>query len=297
MKLGNYHQGRHLLDEQLGDEIVGCPICNHHCRIHVLPIQSCPSVSLLRCSNCFAVSVSRLPTVDALDDYYRNYYTATQTLAVTTDSPERIAKRIAKYSPCVNEMKILDFGGGDGSIGIATLRALEVSGRVTVVDYDHQRFVDETKGITVNYKRKLTDLAETDFDLVIASAVLEHIPRPIPVLVDLMRLVRPGGSFYARTPYIVPLMTLARRFRVKIDFTFPAHLHDFGQPFWDELLNWLPNSGMDVLSSRPSPVETGMRTDPAGAVAAFALKAPWHFLGKRYPYVGGWECALVRRQS
>jgi SAM-dependent methyltransferase len=162
-----------------------------------------------------------------------------------------------------------------------------------VVDYEQRSSVVTPSSVTLSWEPTLDRLADRSFDLIIASAVLEHLPKPVPTLIDLLGRLAPGGTFYARTPYVVPVMRVARRVRVPFDFTFPAHLHDLGQPFWDGLLDWLPlregSIGLTHVSSRPSPLETSLRSHPIRTAAAALLKAPWRVLGPRYSLVGGWE--------
>lgn len=106
----------------------------------------------------------------------------------------------------------------------------------------------------------------------------------------LLGLLRKDGRFYARTPYVAPLMNLCRTFGIGWDFTYPAHVHDLGQAFWEAYFKSSAcSANMTILASRPSIVETSMSEHLARTVAAYALKAPWYLLRHRYKLVGGWE--------
>ncbi len=296
MRSTAFHEGRHLTEDLLAPPAGECPICGSHERTAVLAVQRAPLVELLACARCRAHSVSRMPTSEALDDYYSTYYETGREAAVTTDDPARLARRIASYCASTNRLRILDFGGGDGSVAVEIATAIvgnQGSADIIVVDYEQDRDVATPSSTVVTWQPSLEQVADRRFDLVLASAVLEHLPGPTPVLIDLLSRLTPGGIFYARTPYVAPLMRIAHRVHSSFDFTFPAHLHDLGQPFWDSLLDWLPTESLDFpvtqVGSRPSPLETSLASNPTRTIVAAVLKAPWHVLGSRYTLVGGWE--------
>ena len=57
---------------------------------------------------------------------------------------------------------------------------------------------------------------------------------------DIRRLLcamTPRGLFYARTPYHVATAKLLRSFGYHFDMGFPAHLHDMGSTFWNDILD------------------------------------------------------------
>jgi hypothetical protein len=93
-------------------------------------------------------------------------------------------------------------------------------------------------------------------------------------------------------------MRLAGTFGQKLDFTFPAHLHDFGQHFWENVLKIVPEGDeFEILHSAPSLVETDFRTHPWHTLAAHLAKAPWRIFGRRYTLVGGWEIVFRRKKE
>jgi SAM-dependent methyltransferase len=288
------HTGRHLPEELLEPPLTACPLCGAKARTPLVSLQEAPVVELLACTNCRGASVSRMPKPEALDDYYSTYYEDRQ--GVATDDPDRWGRHIAAYCAAARELSVLDFGGGDGSIGVATaIAALAPGGKadVTVIDYEQKRAPATPDAVTLQWVPALDRLAAGTFDVVLASAVLEHLPDPVPTLVELLGRVAPGGTFYARTPFAAPLMRLAKRAHIPLGFGFPAHLHDMGQPFWDGLLGWLPLRAGQLeftqIASRPTPTATSLRAHPLRTTVAAMLKAPWRLLGSRYAFVGGWE--------
>ena len=217
---------------------------------------------------------------------------------ITFDDPPRFAKHLVKQiSEKILEknITILDFGGGDGSIACALGNQLnrEVV-EITVVDYS-ENCLNYIRGNTkVIYKKKLDEVMG-QFNLVIASAVIEHLPNPNSTLIELLAHLQPGGIFYARTPSVLPLMKICSVFGIKWDFTYPAHIHDLGQEFWEKYFQ-NPNISphFKVLDSRPSIVETSFKMHFFRTLAAYALKLPWILLGRRYKLVGGWEIFVQR---
>jgi len=194
-------------------------------------------------------------------------------------------------------LRVLDFGGGDGSIGLAIFSTLGASGNSTIVDFHHPKVVDSPAGINVTHVKDLGEVTGVDFHIVIASAVLEHLQNPREYFLGLVEMLAVGGILYVRTPFVVPLMKLISRFGGELDFTFPAHLHDLGQPFWENTSHWLPDSStIETLSSRPSPVEANFGTHPARYILAALMKFPWHIFGKHYQLVGGWECLFTKHK-
>jgi hypothetical protein len=177
-------------------------------------------------------------------------------------------------------------------VALALARLLAKRGarpEVLVIDYA------EPKSDPVIPIRNVSDLADASgtFDVVIASAILEHIPDVGEATRQLWALGGAGALFYARTPFWAPMLRLFP----SIDLTFPGHVHDMGPAYWNRFLETLELRG-DLLASQPSIVETSLRQAPLRTLAAHMLKTPSHIecrfrrSGWRRPiwgYVGGWE--------
>lgn len=285
-----------------------CSFCGSIDRKPVWRLQDDPPIELLACQNCHAATASRLPTETTLAEYYSTYYdtdvTKAQDSAVTFDTPIRLARRISKYVPIDRRdchVSILDFGGGDGTIAYLTASQLLSKGaagvNITVVDFMQNTVSASDSRVTIEYSRDLESLQQNSFSVVIASAVLEHFPAPGPVLKDLLSRVKaPQGVFYARTPYMLPIMRALERLGMHIDFTYPGHIHDLGQPFWETYFS-TKAPAFHLLRSQPSIVETSLGAHFLRTVAAKTLKLPWWLLRARYPFVGGWEVVAMRYPS
>ena len=103
------------------------------------------------------------------------------------------------------------------------------------------------------------------------------------------------GVFYARTPCMLPLIKFLKNLRIKIDFSFPGHIHDLGQAFWESYLHQAISCGdLILLESNPSFVETTFKRHFFRTLASYLFKAPWYLLGRRYTLVGGWEIFIKK---
>lgn len=258
-------------------------------------------MDLLQCRRCHVATASQFPTDAVLRDYYA-HYPAHSDPAFLVGWPERLSRHLAgTINGLVRtpRVRLLDFGGTDGRF--ATALAARMLGVVTdgvavdVIDAAPRLIQSTHPDISLRSAESLAGLTPESYDVVIASAVLEHIPAADEVMRQLLAMLRSGGVFYARTPCALPVIRLAARFGVRLDFTYPGHVHDMGQRFWESY--FLEPSLRDryrIVASRPSIVETAIRNHPVRSLAAIALKAPWYVFGKRYELVGGWEVFVQR---
>jgi hypothetical protein len=250
-----------------------------------------------------------MPRPEFLKSFYSSQYAGPHVDTTATYARGlgvHVARSLAGVRATDEPYRILDFGGSDGSLGVEVARSLLGSGQIArasivVVDFvAPMRVTDERISITA--ASELGDLHE-EFDLVMASAVLEHIPDLSPTLRALFALMSPNGWFYARTPYVLPLRRILPRF----DLLFPAHVHDLGPQFWNNICRTF-DLDAEVVASRPSYVQGALRHNPVQTIIARLLKAPAHLelqlgalVGKqpklrtpRWRLVGGWE-VVVRR--
>ncbi len=307
MRIGGaaFHQSMHMDDDQLSSPVMECPFCSSLQRKEISILQKNPRVLLLKCLKCHAYSASRIPTQKALKDYYSNYYDSPDAsnsgYRVTVDDLNRFGSYLAgKLNQYLDKkyIKILDFGGGDGSISSWTAKYLLKMGmvkrvKIVVADYHEKVISTRDERISVDKADRLENI-QSAYDIVIASAIIEHLPRPGHVIDQLLNLLDMGGILYARTPYVVPLIKLFGLFGIKWDFTYPAHLHDLGQKFWESYFSSrkYPDYFIEITESKPSIIETTLKKHFIKTLAAYIFKAPWYLLNQRYKLVGGWEVFL-----
>jgi SAM-dependent methyltransferase len=304
-----YHRSQHLGAAELLPESAGCPWCGGRDRVPLSRLQERPDVDLLECRGCHACSASLMPTEATLAAYYGSYYDDENFKAgagakVTIGDPRRMGRSLARWMESratLQAIRILDFGGGDGTVAAKAaaelLRAGVIShAHVTVVDYNDETAHSPNPQIEIERFRDLDEIPAREFDVVMASAVLEHIPDGRRAVDRLLELVRPGGVFYARTPQMAAFVRLADRLGLRLDFTYPGHVHDLGQRFWEDLFNSPAMAAQfGIVLSKPSLVEACFRQAPLRALLVHACKLPWYLLGRRWSFVGGWEIVVESR--
>ncbi len=243
-----------------------------------------------------------MPKPETLAEYYRTYYSSQDASQpkLTFFQPLRLAKHIVDltdFPGSASAIRILDFGGGDGALAVLIAKLLlggEDTARsvsIDLVDYSEGDSAPVEGAVSMRRLDHLNEAGSGCYDLVLASSVMEHIPEPRQILERLFQAIGAEGSFYARTPWIAPLMTAFHPLSGMFDFTYPAHVHDLGKGFWERLVGVLElDPAKYVLgTSQPSIVETGLSEAPLRTIAAYLLKAPWIRFPEIYNLVGGWE--------
>jgi 2-polyprenyl-3-methyl-5-hydroxy-6-metoxy-1,4-benzoquinol methylase len=302
MRTTLFHQGMHCEASDILPAIDACPICmSTEPRESVFQIQRSPDIVMLKCGKCRGCSASHMPTDDLLARYYSRYY-ADSELKTTTSNAGYFARHVTAPMTGLagsRPLRILDYGGGDGSLSCAIASRLLGKSRDGHIDIDLVDFESPCASrdgrITIRGCKDI-DEVESDYDLIIASAILEHVPRLHGVIRRLAGSARPGAYFYARTPFMIPMTRLIR----KLDLTYPAHVHDMGSSFWNRFVRTFELKA-ETIVSRPSLIETTFLEAPLRTLAAFAMKLPSHLeLAVRRPppidpfwsLVGGWEVVL-----
>jgi len=304
LKATLFHRSAHLSEQQLMAPASSCPFCTSTDREPIAVLQEAPEVVLLYCRSCNGASASRMPKAEALKDYYSHYYDD-KNERVTLDGPNRMACHIQRHAQrslgnvAGRLVSILDYGGGDGSISVRLALKLLKQGaeriNIVLIDYDMTTVDVADHRICIFRPKNLDEIDKDSMDLVVASAVIEHVPEARNLLIKLFSLMRQGGVFYARTPYVTPLWKLAKIFGVRFDFTYPAHVHDLGAKFWNNVIDILPIEGKYLpIRSTPSIVETTFAQHFLRTLVAHVLKVPGYVFKESYGLVGGWEIFIVR---
>ena len=295
--------GCHVPEDSIGNELAGCPICGDSNSVAIFSIQENPTVELNKCASCKIAYASRLPLSNFLSSYYSTYYMGHNGDAnVTTDSVKRFANHISrvvlkKYARNPSEVfKVLDYGGGDGSIGakVAEIIGKKKSMSTSIDVFENESSIDGLKKVEkCKYLFIESDL-RGDYDLIIASGVLEHVKNPLDVLKMLLNLLAPGGIIYIRTPYVVPTHRLLSYFGLKQDFGYPAHFFDFSPQCWDKILVLASDykDSIQIVHSGASPSEVGIMKKPVLALITLIFKLPTRFGFKHWPFCGGFEVLI-----
>ncbi len=281
-----------------------CPVCGDDlddCKA-LFTLQEMPvTVEMRQCQNCFAASAAAMPTNEHLHKVYDpSHYQATLTNIHWL--VELLAERVVKNFQLGNRksIQVLDYGGGNDKLASEVVKQLAVKYpaikdiKATIVDLYLEPNTEILEFILVDDFLKSDEM----YDIVLASAVLEHIPNLQFIFKRLMNAGTPGALFYARTPFEAPLVKLLPFHKIN----WPIHVHDIGPDFWDNLTS--RHDGIKVLKSQTSIVESSFSNAFARTTVAHILKFPSRIetgiIKKLIPYkkcywrlVGGWEVFLL----
>jgi hypothetical protein len=109
---------------------------------------------------------------------------------------------------------------------------------------------------------------EGGYDLILTSAILEHIPDAPNAIRQVIARARRCAYMYARPPFVLPLAQIIRL----IDTTYPGHVHNMGSVFRGRLIETFGMTGR-MHSSGPLLVEATFAGVPPRKLRAHALKA------------------------
>jgi len=291
---------RELRSDQIFDATRDCPTCGYNGnRIGLLTLQADPLVEYLECPNCRGCSTSWMPTPNYLAEYYNSYYAADETKVTFPSSVHRFAKHILDATLpgfSGSTLKILDFGGGDGAIAkqiaaILLKKCPTMRIKILVVDYVKPAPYARDN-VEFDSVKCLAEVHHERYDLIVASAILEHIPDLRPTLRSLFSVSAPGGSIYIRVPWVLPLRTWLST----VPLLWPMHVHDLGPSFWNRLCD-REALNAEVFRSRPPLSETEFRHHFLLTLISHVMKAPAKIeLSLRqnpkdlfWKYVAGWE--------
>jgi SAM-dependent methyltransferase len=294
-----------LAEGQLMPPAEVCSLCHSPLIRQVGYLQREPDVFLWECLHCRVAGASRLPQESALEEYYAKYYEDGKVW--TTSSPESTVEHVfSKVKGQFNKpLRILDFGGGDGTVGIMLGQRFLLANRtprvkVDLIDYN-AKSREVPRGVDYCWHRELPPLDEEGYDIVLASAILEHLPKANEVLLCLLERVTHGGYFYGRTPFHLAFHKVTSYLGLPSPIPYPAHLYDMGRDYWDRVLSVLAlDDKYHLLTSCTSLVETSLhsRRWPI-AIVSHLFKAPSKLpiLRNHYDFVGGWEVFIQRHHQ
>lgn len=266
-----------------------------------------PLICHTKCMGCCAVSYDKIIKPEKIAALYANYAYFSETKSkVTFSNVDRFACHLFRYckkfSNVLNlnnrELKIMDVGGGDGALSYALAQKLIESKvcpkvNIAVIDYEKSLIQSKCENVTLEHFDSLELIdSKKSFDIIVASAVLEHLPN---LGADWKRIVShfaDNGLMYIRTPYKYPLFNLLRKVGIRISLHFPEHIWDLGGDFY----KYLETDGLKLVVSRPSIVETSFKMKFFTSLAAHCLKALW-FICRLWPFVGGWEAVLIKNEQ
>lgn len=142
---------------------------------------------------------------------------------------------------CGNAKAIVEVGVGQGIL-LRKLRLRFPGAKITAVDISipfltHVKSNVDVECLLANAENLPFD---EEFDLAVASDILEHVINPIDFLVSVNHALKPGGDFLLRVPFEDNMLQYSRLLGCKYKF---AHLRNFSRR---NLVVMLNQAGFDV---------------------------------------------------
>jgi SAM-dependent methyltransferase len=290
---------------RLASELRACPACGSS-SVRVLepmvlssPIEGNRVAFASGCPSCGLVFASPMPDQQTLDAFYSPDGHWGQDHRQPDEALVRQAQRALSGYRKVNQQRrtrhiilealqpfvpvfdppegaaVLDYGCGDGKL----LNGLQDAGWKTCG-------VEPSSDVAFLRHERVTALpSEPTFDLVVLHHVLEHVPRPLELLENLVATLRPGGVLFISVPRLDTLPE-HRDFRYCINGR--THLVCFSETCLRELLRragvetiaTLSSSELDAQLSEGRPLrlrlvarKTGARLAPARRPLHAAVRA------------------------
>jgi SAM-dependent methyltransferase len=152
---------------------------------------------------------------------------------------------------------VLDLGCRDGALTQAYAGGNEIVG----VDADREALAEAQKlGIETRWA-DLDDplpFGDASFDVVVAGELLEHLRDPHRVVSEVLRVVRPGGTFVGSVPNAYRLKNRLRFLRGRKPENDPTHLQMFAAHDVRALLAGFEDVQLHLIAGRLVPLHAGL---------------------------------------
>jgi SAM-dependent methyltransferase len=151
--------------------------------------------ALASCTACATLYTSELPAPYDYDGYY-----GAHNLDVPAFVHRRHAQIVRGFAPYRRTGRLLDVGFGAGSVMEVARAAGWVAQGVEIAHeaVEHARSL----GLEVFHgELAAARYPANHFDVAVAVEVLEHVPDPRALLLEIARVLRPGGLLWATTPH------------------------------------------------------------------------------------------------
>ena len=166
----------------------------------------------VKCQNCQLVYVNPIIREDKLKEDYSQMNNIDA--AIVRGSRLRAAKsQLRLINKYINGTSFLDIGCGEGFF-LSTAASAGYSTKGIEISQDAVAYAKREFGLDIEARAfEELQLPENYFDVVTLWQVLEHLPRPLDILNEAHRILKPGGLIAASTPNIegMPSNILRRR--------------------------------------------------------------------------------------
>ena len=187
------------------EQIVRCKICASD---RFVQITQAPLVNYYRCERCTVIFLNPQPTIETLKQQYTHpeLLTTGPARAYSSHAPFHLKeinrprlRNVLRYRAAQGDL--LDVGCGMGDFCIL---AKEAGFRVFGTEFSGQ-YAEVAKSVSGAEHVYVGRLQEIDFgnkmfDVISLWHVFEHLPDPLPTLVSLMGLLKPGGLISIEVP-------------------------------------------------------------------------------------------------
>lgn len=172
----------------------GCPACHGS---ESVELGEKNSFLMLSCKTCRSIYSSHLPVGEESENY-DEYYTE-ENLQVPSFIQKILGEIIEDFKPYFSSGKLLDIGFGSA---ILMQVAREKGWTPLGVEVSAPAIKHAEKLNFEVFHGELSEAKYADdyFDVITASEIIEHCPQPEILLDEVMRILRPGGLFWATTP-------------------------------------------------------------------------------------------------
>jgi SAM-dependent methyltransferase len=172
-----------------------CPACQKHLS-KKLGVKN--GFTMLLCAGCRSIYTERLPFSNDKLDY--DIYYSEENLKIPEFIYQRLERLFSDFSKYRKTNRWLDIGFGAGGIlEVASKLGWEVFGvEVSKPAIEYAR----KKGFSNIFHGELfeADYPSSFFDVVTASEIIEHLFEPQALFMEINKILRSGGLFWATTP-------------------------------------------------------------------------------------------------
>jgi len=233
-----------------------CIVCNENVWKRVFDVrdvnQGVPgSWSIMVCNHCGLGVIDPLPKHDEIKSYYQeNFYSPD----AKRFNPfiERIRAFVSNFrGRKIRQMfseggRLLDFGAGSGHFGSTMIAAGWDVASVDLATNQTEDYIFSEEKICLNFY-------DSSFDVVTLWYVIEHINKPITVIRELKRVLKPGGLLVLSQQNFSSLQ--ARLFRQNwLILDPPRHIYQFSP---NNLIEFLRLEGFKLIEVKHSSFEMG----------------------------------------
>jgi len=212
------------------------------------------------CKSCGLAYLNPRMSAEDYREFYLNEYWQlnTNNLAPVASRHSDLAQKILEFfstnipSDLNQDLRILDIGCGTGETLNHLVQKTHATGYGIEPSESVARWASEKHGHTIIQKDFFDNqLPDNQFDLIVASAVMEHFLEPFQGLREIKRLIKPGGLLFIRVPDLERCdfhhSSTAKIFKV-------VHTYYFTK---DTLSTLLSKAGFEIVRIERMPIQPG----------------------------------------